>query len=127
MTDFAKVRAYYSDFDENARLNVDASGRLEFEMTMRILKKYLPKRARILDLGGATGVYSFPLAEMGHEVYLADLSEELINRAQKKNSDGLLKSCDVVNAINLDRYEDDFFDVVLLFGPLYHLTENRSA
>jgi hypothetical protein len=35
---------------------------------MRILKKYLPEKARILDLGGATGVYSFPLAEMGHEV-----------------------------------------------------------
>ena len=126
MTDFHRVRVYYQNFDEDRRLSADFSGRLEFEMTMRILEKHLPGHGRILDLGGATGVYSFPLAENGYEVWLADLSERLIEQARAKNSDGRLRSCDVVNAVDLRRYEDGFFDAVLLLGPLYHLTEKEE-
>lgn len=123
MTDFSRVRTYYGRFDENNRLGRDASGRLEFEMTMRILQKHLPDKGRILDLGGAAGAYSFPLAEAGYEVCLADLSENLIAQAREKNKDGQLKSSDVVNAVDLSLYEDCYFDAVLLLGPLYHLTE----
>ena len=40
-----------------------------------------------------------------------------------------LVACDVANATDLSCYEAHKFDVVLLFGPLYHLLENaeRSA
>ena len=41
MTDFDKVRNYYKYFDEENRLKWDASGKLEYEMTIRILDKYL--------------------------------------------------------------------------------------
>lgn len=74
MTDFDRIREYYKNFDEDNRLNNDNSGKLEYEMTMKSLNKYLPKTGVILDLGGATGVYSFPLAQKGYKVYLADLS-----------------------------------------------------
>lgn len=84
MTDFNKIKNYYKNFNEKDRLINDNSGKLEYEMTMRILSKYLSKEAKILDLGGATGVYSFPLAELGYEVYLADLSEDLINQAKEQ-------------------------------------------
>ena len=128
MTDFNKVKEYYKNFNERDRLTNDNSGKLEYEMTMRILSKYLPKNAKILDLGGATGVYSFPLAEIGYEVYLSDLSEELINQAKEQNESKTkeIKSCDVVNAIDLSIYANEQFDVVLLFGPLYHLLEESE-
>ncbi|MCI8587028.1 MAG: class I SAM-dependent methyltransferase [Clostridia bacterium] len=80
-----------------------------------------------MDLGGATGVYSFPLAQNGYKMYLADLSEKLIEQAkekiQKENITNIV-SCDIVNAIDLSIYEDKEFDVVVLFGPLYHLLDN---
>lgn len=98
-------------------------------MTMKILKEYLPKNAKILDLGGAAGAYTFPLADMGYEMYLADLSENLIDEAKALKEKGKyenVKSCDVVNAINLNIYEDHQFDVVLMFGPLYHLLEEEE-
>ena len=74
MTDFEKVKNYYSHFDEKNRLRNDNSGKLEFLMTMRILEKNLPPIQEsdgadgneasdvvsILDLGGGAGVYSFP-------------------------------------------------------------------
>ena len=126
MTNFDKIRHYYQHFDEDNRLQWDASGKLEYEMTLRILEKYMPGSGRVLDLGGATGVYSFPLAAQGYEVYLADLSETLVNKAREKDVAHLLKGCDVVNAMDLSLYEDGFFDVVLALGPFYHLTEEEE-
>ncbi len=148
MTDFNKVKHYYSHFDEKNRLRNDNSGKLEYLMTMQILEKYLPgvddgmnvthrqkartdsgagKKISILDLGGGAGVYSFPLAKAGYEVTLADLSEDLLAMARKQKEEDDLKnlvSCDHVNATDLCSYKNDQFDVVLLFGPLYHLLEN---
>lgn len=126
MTDFDKIRHYYSEFNEKNRLINDNSGKLEFEMTMKKLDKYLPESATILDLGGAAGVYTFPLARKGYKMYLADLSDTLINQAkEQKEAENIenIISCDVVNAIDLSRYNDEQFDVVLLFGPLYHLLD----
>ena len=125
MTDFDKVKNYYKNFDEKNRLQNDNSGKLEYAMTMNILEKNLPTNGTILDLGGGAGVYSFALAGKGYKVYLADLSEELINQAKTQNNQNII-SCDVVNATNLNIYENNQFDVVLLFGPLYHLLEETE-
>lgn len=129
MTNFEKVKSYYDVFNEDERLINDNSGKLEFEMTMKKLQKFLPKSGTILDLGGATGVYTFPLAEMGYKMYLADLSETLISKAKTKllsKPNKNIISCDVVNAIDLSIYSDEQFDVVLLFGPLYHLLDEQE-
>ncbi|MBR5032730.1 MAG: methyltransferase domain-containing protein [Treponema sp.] len=131
MTDFEKIKNYYKHFDEKNRLRNDNSGKLEFLMTMRILEKNLPPlddgaEVSILDLGGGAGAYSFPLAKKGYKVTLADLSETLLAQAKKQKDEDKVQnliSCDQVNATDLNCYKDSSFDVVLLFGPLYHLTE----
>lgn len=74
------VLAYYARYAEESRL---ASGHslLEFERTKEILARVLPKPpARVLDVGGAAGVYSFWLAGQGYEVHLVDLSPRLVER-----------------------------------------------
>ena len=146
MTDFEKVKNYYKHFDEKNRLQNDNSGKLEFLMTMRILEKNLPQvgaetgtaggtgakvtgDVSILDLGGGAGAYSFPLAKKGYKVTLADLSETLLAKAKKQKEEDKVQnliSCDQVNATDLSCYKDNSFDVVLLFGPLYHLTEEAE-
>lgn len=129
MTDFDRIREYYKNFDEDNRLINDNSGKLEYEMTMKSLNKYLPKTGVILDLGGATGVYTFPLAKKGYKMYLADLSPDLIEKAREKSAKAGLDniiSCDIVNAVDLSIYENEQFDAVLLFGPLYHLLDKNE-
>ncbi len=136
MTDFEKVKNYYKHFDEKNRLWNDNSGKLEFLMTTRILEKNFPAlgdgaatEISVLDLGGGAGVYSFPLAKKGYKVRLADLSETLLSQARKQKEEDKvdnLISCDQVNATDLSCYKDNSFDVVLLFGPLYHLTEKSE-
>jgi len=128
MTNFDKIRNYYKYFDEQNRLMSSNSGRLEFETTMGVLHQYLPKEGKILDLGGGAGAYSFPLADEGYSVYLADLSDELISKAKAygKEINLHLASYDVVNATDLSAYDDEMFDALILLGPLYHLLESSE-
>lgn len=124
MTDFNKVEHYYRIFDEWNRMEAP-SGKLEFELTYKEIKKHLKQDDIILDLGGGPGRYTISLASEGYKVCLADISEELLsqasNRVEDLNINNVL-SMDQVNAIDLSIYEDQSFDVVLLLGPLYHLT-----
>ena len=53
------VRFYTERYDEDARLCTSPHGRLEFERTRELLLGRLPPPpARILDVGGGTGVHA---------------------------------------------------------------------
>ncbi len=128
MTNFDKIKNYYHTFDEQGRLSKD-EGRLEYEISLRIICDYIKPNSRILDLGGGAGRYSIELAQRGHQVVLADLSPTLLNQAKEyiyENNLHPLSSIDEVNALDLSRYSDETFDSVILFGPLYHLLEKSE-
>jgi S-adenosylmethionine-dependent methyltransferase len=125
MTDFEKIKSYYNVFDEQHRLE-KAEGRLEFEIAMDLLLQYLDKEFNILDLGGGAGRYSIELTKLGYKVTLADLSEKLLKQAKdeiENNRLPTLQGIDLVNAVDLNIYDESSFDSVVLFGPLYHLLE----
>ena len=87
---------------------------------------------KLADIGGATGTYSFKLADHGHQVHLRDLSPRLIEIAtakQAQRSTNRLASIAVGNAIDpllFPSSEAGSFDAVLLMGPLYHLIEEEE-
>lgn len=120
----AEVLAYYEKFPEESRLSSKGSG-LELERTLDILSRVLPKApARVLDVGGAAGVYSLWLADRGYEVHLVDASPRLVEEARSRSaaSSRPIASLAVGDARRLPR-EDGSVDAVLLMGPLYHLTD----
>ena len=119
------LQQYYNNFTEGERI-FTGLGQLEFERTKLILNRFLPNPpAKILDIGGATGVYSLWLAKKGYQVHLIDQPEKLVQQARQASqnqSEAQISSFTVGDARSLD-FPTKSNDVVLLFGPLYHLTE----
>ena len=120
-------RAHYNAGVERDRL-LRGTSNLEFERTKRILSRYLPSRpATILDVGGGPGRYSFWLSEMGHSVHLVDILPLHIRQAREfqRKSKNRLASINLGDARRLD-FDDGYADIVLLFGPLYHLVRKKE-
>lgn len=121
------IRYYTESRVELNRLN---TGRSQFEKarTQQIILRYLNKTPlKILDIGGGIGTYSLWLSEMGHEVHMIDPVPLHIEEAKRysRQSSRPLSSINLAEARNLE-YEDNYFDIVLLFGPLYHLIEKEE-
>src|SRR5215472_3939603 len=115
-----KLLAYYNQGLESARLSGESLERLRTES---ILRRLLPEPpSTILDVGGADGVYAFPLAQAGYEVHLVDPIPLHIQQArQKAKSNGVeLASINQGDARKLE-FADSSTDAVLFLGPLYHL------
>lgn len=125
-----ELELYYNKFNEEKRLD-SRHGQVEFVTSMKYIHQYLesleqikPKsEIKILDVGAATGRYSVPLAEEGYDVTAVELVKHNLARLKAKGSS--VKAYQG-NAMKLKRFEDNSFDVVLVFGPMYHLHEKEE-
>lgn len=129
MTDTNKVLNYYKTFDEWGRLDT-SPGQLELQIVLDIIAEFIPPPASIFDLGGGAGRYSYELALRGYQMHVADLSPDLIEIAKSKLSVSEvkenIKSIAVCNATDLASIKDETHENILLFGPLYHLTNEAE-
>jgi SAM-dependent methyltransferase len=116
---------HYASGYEAQRLQSGYS-QIELARTQELVIRYLPPLpAVIFDAGGGPGVYACWLAKQGYEVHLIDatpLHVELARQASQAQPDAPVASIEVGDARSLKR-PDASVDVVLMFGPLYHLTE----
>lgn len=117
-----KIENYYDEYDEWSRLE---RHKVEFEVTKKYFDKYIPHNSKVLDIGGGPGRYSIYLASKGCKVTLLDLTKKHIEIAKEKAD---LYGVDLEryihgNALELSSYNLEQFDVILLMGPLYHLTK----
>ena len=123
----SEILDYYGAGREEQRLTASL-GRLERIRTWEIMERHLPPPpARLLDVGGGTGVYALPLAGRGYQVHLIDPVSLHVERALALSnaSHAPLASAHLGDARKLG-VPDASVDVVMLFGPLYHLTARRD-
>ena len=120
------VQEVYRRCDEDSRLNKSNAARVEFLTTVRYIEKYLTPGAKILDVGAGAGEYSLYFARNGYQVSALELADANIAAFRAKMTDD--DPIDLVqgNALDLSRYNNGSFDIVLLFGPLYHLQEEAD-
>lgn len=116
---------HYNKFNEDKRLT-RRHGQVEYITTMEYIHKCLESvcgtaeksQVKILDIGAGTGRYAIPLSEEGYDVSAVEYVKYNLGRLKQKGSAVKAYQGD---ARKLKRFEDDTFDVTLLFGPMYHL------
>lgn len=115
---------YYNKFNEDKRLT-RRHGIIEYRTTIKYINKYLNTMTnpKIIDIGAGTGAYSIPLANEGYDVTAVELIKH--NLMTLKNKSNKVKTYQG-NAIDLSKFKDNTFDIVLLFGPMYHLISNED-
>ena len=115
------ILRHYEGGAELGRLDSGASA-IEFARTKEILDRYLPPPpARVVDVGGGPGAYAAWLAERGYAVHLVDPVPLHVEESAARGDFTVALG----DARRLDE-SDGAADVVLLLGPLYHLTERRE-
>lgn len=122
-----RVKNFYAHEIEANRLELEAF-KLEGIRTKEIIERYIQKdNLEILDIGGGAGHYAFWLQEKGHNVTLVDLSPKNIELVKKhsETTGKELKKFETGDAVNLN-FSNEQFDIVLLLGPLYHLTKRTE-
>ena len=123
-----RIAAYYGKKSESRRL-LSGRGELEFVRTKQIIEQYVPNESglSIADVGGGTGPYAFWLAGRGHRVSLFDLAPEHIGEAVSinKTAQRPLSRIETADVRTLELGSGQY-DVVLLLGPMYHLTSAKE-
>lgn len=110
---------YYNKFKEDKRLDTKHA-QVEFLTSIKYISKYLKKDDKILDVGAGTGKYSIYFKNLGYDVTSLELVKQNVNIFKSKRDS---KNIPIYqgNATNLKIFDDNSFDIVLLFGPMYHL------
>ena len=87
----------------------------------RAFQKFVPKGARILEVGGGTGYIAGRLKELGFDVEMSDLHADGFPYARKRGIEKLHQ---------FDLFKPPFqeeFDVISLFDVLEHLSDPLQA
>lgn len=115
---------YYNKFNEDKRLT-HRHGIVEYKTAMKYINEYLKgmNNPKIIDVGAGTGRYSVALSNEGYDVTAVELIKHNLMTLKAKNSTVKVYQG---NAIDLSMFKDNSFDMVLLFGPMYHLISKEE-
>ncbi len=114
------LKEYYNKFNEDKRLN-SRHGIVEFNTSIKYILDYLKKfnNPKILDLGAGTGKYTLYLDSLGYDVTAVELVKHNLRHINIKNPN--IKAF-LGNALDLSKFSDESFDFIIMFGPMYHLS-----
>ncbi|MCL2373286.1 MAG: methyltransferase domain-containing protein [Defluviitaleaceae bacterium] len=121
-----EIRNLYENYDEKGRLFKDNAHKTEYLTTVRYFDRIFKPGSHILDVCAGAGSYSFYLAGQGHIVTAGDLLQHHVDIM--KTSPAASKLADIIacDVMDLSRFADGSFDVVLCMGALYHYRNDND-
>ena len=117
-----KLTAFYNKFNEDKRLDT-RHGQVEYLTSMKYIREYLKPGDKIVDIGAGPGKYSLALKSEGYDVTAVELTRPNIGKLRAKDKE--LKIVEA-NAVDLSMFDNDAFDVAILFGPMYHIFDRND-
>ena len=121
------VSDFYDQYVEDDRLDRTIHGRLEFATTMHYIHKFATCDSKVLEVGAGTGRYSVSLAKEGMDVSAVELVHSNFEKLKKNSAEIKNLHPYQADATDLHIFEDDSFDITLVFGPMYHLYEKTDV
>lgn len=123
MEDIKNVYDFYNGGAEIGRLE-RGLGVVEFYRTKEIISKYLDETIKtVYDIGGGIGKYSEWLSGLGYDVTMLELAPSAVEYALKEMKSPYKAVVGDARRLGLDT---ESADMVLLMGPLYHLTDKED-
>ncbi len=120
------VEYYVNQYNESSR-HRDPFGVIQELRTKELISRYCQEQPMtILDVGGANGVYSFFLADLGHRVSLLDIAPNHIEQALQHNATRERKLQQVLLGDAQTFESAEKYDLILVHGPLYHIVEREQ-
>jgi len=100
---------------------------MEYKYTKKILDRYISKEHTILEIGCGTGYYGVYLADKCKQYTGVDITPGNIEILKEKIKNNGLSTINAVvgDATDLNDFKDDSYDIILTFGPIYHLPPNE--
>lgn len=122
------IKAYASGNEINRAAEAGLYG-MEFINTKKVLKSYITKDKRVIEIGCGGGYYGMHFADSCKEYVGVDLSPanvEVFQKLIEENGYEHVKA-EVGDATDLCNVKDNSFDIVLCLGPMYHLNPEGRA
>jgi len=120
------IEIFYTMVSEETRLD-KGMGIFEFERIKSLIERHLlSSPLTIIDVGGGTGKYSEWLAKKGHQVHLVEPVLKHIKIAQNRSRKLKNKFSVHIGESRKLEFPNNYADLVILHGPLYHLQERED-
>lgn len=127
--DKGKIISNYEGFDEDKRAYGTKAEQIEFLYTKQLLNQYVKPSDSVIEVGCGTGYYGFYLSDKCRDYHGVDLTPKHIAQFRAGiDAKGLSNiSASVGDATNLSDIADSVYDLVLVFGPMYHLPKEERT
>ncbi|WP_151736460.1 class I SAM-dependent methyltransferase ['Paenibacillus yunnanensis' Narsing Rao et al. 2020] len=115
-------RSRYDNYGDRewTRLERDGHGELLYEVHLDILKRYVKRTDKVLEVGAGSGRYTKDLAAMCTELTVADISSHQLefNKSKMRELSLLdrIKSYHVLDVLDMSIFADAAFDCVVCIG-----------
>ena len=125
------IASFFDAYGEREwrRLESTPRERVSFEVHRRLLDENVRPGDRVLEVGAGPGRFTLELASLGARVAVTDVSPRQLELHREKTAgiEEAIEERTLADVIDLSRFEDSSFDVVVAYGgPVSYVVERAD-